>query len=704
MKTVSRVRRYGGQSIVLGGLGLLSLGAAAKHDDASIEELLVEGTHSSIAAERAAAARIPGGVTVVNIDDLKDRNIASLSDVTRYVPGVWSASSSGTDSIFFSSRGSNLDATDYDENGIKLMQDGLAVTTADGNNHNRVIDPLSAQGATFARGANAMTYGASTLGGAVNFITPTARDRDGYELRITGGSHGLGTLRATAAAATDTLDGLLTVEARTWDGYREHNDQDRSGAYGNVGWQVSDKVSTRFYATYLDNDQELPGGLTRAQFEDDPDQANFSAANGDFQLNVETWRLANRTSWALGQTSRLEFGLSVEEQRLYHPIVDQILVDFDGAGPAQPVEVFSLLIDTEHRDLGAMLRFTHQTVHHDLVFGINWGSNDVDGAHYRNLQGERNGLTNLIDNEAESWEIFASDHWALTESLTLVMAAQAVIAERGTRNTNVGNGNVVAPRGDYDAVNPRLGVIYLLNESVSVYGNVSRLYEPPTSFELEDDARASGDPLDAMQGTVLEVGTRGNHALTDKASWYWDASLYYAEIKDEILSVEDPAAPGTSLATNVDDTLHAGLEVAVGAEFVLDSGSLAPTLAVSLNHFEFDGDPVYGNRELPAAPDYVVRGELMYRHPTGFYAGPTFDFVGARWADFANSYKIDAYQLLGLRAGYERSDLRVFVEVQNLTDEKYVATHSVRNVASADAALLHPGAPLSVYAGVTYAF
>jgi outer membrane receptor protein involved in Fe transport len=57
-----------------------------------------------------------------------------------------------------------------------------------------------------------------------------------------------------------------------------------------------------------------------------------------------------------------------------------------------------------------------------------------------------------------------------------------------------------------------------------------------------------------------------------------------------------------------------------------------------------------------------------------------------------------------LRAGYDRNDLRVFVEVQNLTDEKYVATHSVRNVASADAALLHPGAPLSVYAGVTYAF
>jgi hypothetical protein len=73
--------------------------------------------------------------------------------VLKYVPGIRSTSNSGSDGIYLSSRGSNLDATNYDMNGIKLMQDGLPVTTADGNNHNRVIDPLSARHATVARGA-----------------------------------------------------------------------------------------------------------------------------------------------------------------------------------------------------------------------------------------------------------------------------------------------------------------------------------------------------------------------------------------------------------------------------------------------------------------------------------------------------------------------------------------------------------------------
>ena len=50
---------------------------------------------------------------------------------------LWIESSSGTDEVFFSSRGSNLHATNYDGNGMKLLQDGLPVTTADGSNHNR---------------------------------------------------------------------------------------------------------------------------------------------------------------------------------------------------------------------------------------------------------------------------------------------------------------------------------------------------------------------------------------------------------------------------------------------------------------------------------------------------------------------------------------------------------------------------------------
>ena len=116
--------------------------------------------------------------------------------------------------------------------------------------------------------------------------------------------------------------------------------------------------------------------------------------------------------------------------------------------------------------------------------------------------------------------------------------------------------------------------------------------------------------------------------------------------------------PGTSLSTNIDKTTHAGIEALVGASFAIagDAHRLEPLLSMTLNDFSFDSDAVYGDNDLPAAPEYVVRGELLYRIASGFYAGPTFDFVGERFADFSNTYKVDSYQLLGLRGGFATDD------------------------------------------------
>ena len=78
--------------------------------------------------------------------------------------------------------------------------------------------------------------------------------------------------------------------------------------------------------------------------------------------------------------------------------------------------------------------------------------------------------------------------------------------------------------------------------------------------------------------------------------------------------------------------------------------------------------------------------------------------MGKRFADFFNTYSIDSYELLGLRSGVESELGEMFVELRNILDEEYVATASVRNSASGDAATLYPGAPLSVYLGGRVSF
>jgi iron complex outermembrane receptor protein len=668
----------------------------------SLDTVIVsaERLQQQLETERALT---PGAVTLVDGAQLYERNVTTLADLLRYVPGIWAESSSGAEQVFFSSRGSNLDATDYDKNGIKLLQDGLPVTTADGNNHNRILDPLSARYATVAHGANALTYGASTLGGAIDFLSPNARNSAPVALFLSGGSHGQLNARATAGTVNGAFDGLLTLESKSWDGYREHTSQEGLAAYLNTGWRWSDSLTTRVYGTWLDNDEELPGTLTRAEFAEDPGRASNAALNADYRKRVQTRRIATKTSWSIDDNSSLDVGLSYEKQMLYHPIVDRILVDFDGPGPLEPVEVFSLLVNTDHRDTGATVRYNLRAGDHDVLAGINYGDGTVSGANYRNLAGRRNGISEFVDNAAESVEAFLVDRWHLDDKWTLIYGAQYVAAGRDIRTTNAGSGAVGNPAHNYSAINPRLGVTYAIGQESEMFASASRLFEAPTTFEMQDDARGGDATLDAMKGVVYEVGTRGNSGT--KVRWNWDVSFYYAQIRDEILSVEDPAAPGTSLSTNIDKTVHAGVEALFGASFAPgNTHRIEPTLSLTLNDFSFDGDDTYGGNDLPAAPRYVMRGEVMYRHTSGFHAGPTFDLIGGRFADFANTYRVGSYALLGLRGGYSGKAWEVFAELRNLLDEEYVSTFSVRDRGSEDAAILYPGAPRSVYVGIRKAF
>ena len=668
---------------------------AALDGTTTLEEVVITAPRikEELQAERALT---PGGVTVVDTEQLYERSVSNMTDLLRYVPGVWSESGWGSDELFLSSRGSNLDATDYDKNGIKLFQDGLPITTADGNNHNRVIDPLSARYAVIARGANALTYGASTLGGAFDFVSPTARTTEPLAMYMTGGSFGLVSARVTAGGETDALDGLITVEAKTYDGYRDHSAQERKGVYANAGWQISDAVSTRFYATYIDNNEELPRALSRAQIEEDPDQVVPGAITGDFRKDVQAARAAFKTTWQIDQSSSLEFGLSYEDQSLYHPVVDNRGLDPDGDGPLLGPQYFSLLIDADHNTLGGMVRYKTQLGNHNVAIGVNYGDTDVEGGNYQNLLGQRGFLMWTSEEHAESVEVFAVDRWALNDAWTLVYGGQFVDTSR-----DVGEGI----RGDYSSFNPRVGLIHALSDTNELFASVSKLFEPPTTFEMVDDRTGTGQLLQPMEGVVGEIGVRGSANDDAGTRWHWDVSVYYAKIDDEILSVDDPEAPGTSLSTNVDSTIHAGVEALVGASFALGNRHrIEPLVSLTLNEFSFDGDPVYGNNDLPAAPKYAARGEIIYRHASGFYAGPTFDFIGSRYADFSNTYKVGSHELLGLRGGFAAQRWEVFGEVRNVFDEDYISTVSVRDVAGQNAQVLFPGAPRSAYVGARVSF
>src|SRR3546814_1926048 len=68
--------------------------------------------------------------------------------------------------------------------GVTLLFDSAPVNTADGSGDFQEIDPLMLSHLEVYRGANGLRFGASSLGGAINAVTPSARTLGhGFEAR-----------------------------------------------------------------------------------------------------------------------------------------------------------------------------------------------------------------------------------------------------------------------------------------------------------------------------------------------------------------------------------------------------------------------------------------------------------------------------------------------------------------------------------------
>ncbi|TAM12880.1 MAG: TonB-dependent receptor [Nevskiaceae bacterium] len=687
--------------------------AAAGDDDSAATQLQsVEIVATPVDhAIRIEQKLTPGALQIIDGEKLYERGVDNLADTFRYTPGVSMVSDSGADSGVLSIRGTNLTNINYDNSGVMLLQDGLPITTADGANHNRLPDPLEARDIVVANGANALTYGASQLGGAIDFVSRTALNSNPNQIYLYGGSDGLGGGRFSTGGVADDLDGMLTVDVKHLDGYQAQSRQNRFGVYGNIGWKLASDFKLRLFTSYLDNRQQLSGALTRDQFAADPRQANPTYAFGDHQLNVKTGRGALIGSWDINAVSGLDFGVSYEGQALYHPIVD-VIAPFAPTSPQD--EFFSLLIKTVQRTAGTMLRYHLDLADHKLLVGINFAYTSDAGGNFRNHRGEPGPRTDTVDRRANNITLFAMDRWEFAPRWTLVYGTQGVVTSRAVRNVALATAETGTPgpldsydrQQTYSSVNPRIGLIHALTKDSEAYANISRLYEAPNNFIIDNQAPALGNgTLKAMQGMSYEVGLRGNHALPfDASSVRGSLALYYAQIRNEVLAAEDPARLGNTIAANAGRTVHAGMEALLAASFAVPKTpwQVDPLLSFTYNHFRFDGDPVYHNNHLPYAPDYTLHGEVLMRQRNlGLYAGPTFDWVGARWADMNNTFGVTGHALVGFRAGIERGRWTLFAEATNLADQNYVSAVNVRlDAPGPNDALLYAGAPRAVFVGM----
>jgi len=166
--------------------------------------------------------RIPGGVEVVPDTQFKNTPAQTVKDILERVPGVFAQPRYGDDARV-SIRGSGL-SRNYGNRGINMSMDGIPINTSDGLVDLFEIDPTAYRYVEVYKGANALRYGANSLGGAINFVTPTGRDAAPFEGRLDIGSFGYRKAQASTGAAGGPWDYFLTASAQSVDGYRDHSD------------------------------------------------------------------------------------------------------------------------------------------------------------------------------------------------------------------------------------------------------------------------------------------------------------------------------------------------------------------------------------------------------------------------------------------------------------------------------------------------
>ncbi len=137
--------------------------------------------------------------------------------------------------------------------------DGIPINTSDGYGDFQEIDPTAYKFVEVWKGANALRFGANSLGGAINFVTPTGRDANINGAGIDMGSFGYRRFQGNVGGSNGPWDGFFTASNQQSQGFRDHSYGHDTRASGNIGYQFSPDFETRFYIDANDVRQQNPG-------------------------------------------------------------------------------------------------------------------------------------------------------------------------------------------------------------------------------------------------------------------------------------------------------------------------------------------------------------------------------------------------------------------------------------------------------------
>lgn len=683
---------------------------------------------------------LPGGVNLISRNEYPDTANLTLSRALADSPGVVVQNFfGGNDQPRIQIRGSGLQQNPV-ERGVLMLQNGLPLNRADGSYIVGFANPRQASSIETYRGYMANRIGATVLGGALNFVSPTGSGSPGIEVTASGGSFGQYGVSGQAGFARDNYDALLQFDVSNRDGFRDYNGSRSVNVAGNVGVQLTENIKTRLFIGYSELSFDVAGPISKTQLNTYPARVSrgpqvtpLGVVNpGPNVLRDQPQRDASQ--FLIGSRTTAKFDDHLFDLALGYTYTDDTF----------RFPITSGVRASKGGDFTGLVRYAYNPDEARPLplfeMAAQYSIGSVTRKHYLNMSGATGALFGDNDLDATTLSLYAGLNIPILDSWTLSPAISYAYATRdnddkytsSTRPTiayNPANPTMLLKNGavatkdtgysrSYNGWSPSLGLSYRLNQDQTVFAAVSHSFEPPTHDDLFAAVNgtpnsSSGRPnpanpmataavfatpdLEAQTATTIEGGWRGR---TDNFSW--DATVYYSWVNDELLSLRD--VTGASLgAVNADKTRHFGIELGVGARL---TDEISGRLTYTFQDFRFRNDELRGDNLLAGAPRHLVNATLQWQ------ATPNWKLQGTvRWSpaktpiDNMNTLYADSYVVADFRTEYKIDEhFTIFGEVTNVFDEKYAASTLVVDQATADQAAFLPGDGRGFYAGVKAKF
>jgi len=675
-----------------------------------VEETVVVKGKALKDADKAKAKleKVTGTASLVKNSDVERGRAQNAEDVLAYQAGVFAAATSGTGANKISIRGSGLNAFYQGYSlGIKYLYDGLPITGPGGTQE----DLLTLNGVDYTEilnGANAFSYTALSLGGAINFVTHTGRSSPGTNVSYEAGSYGYRKYGVSTGGVSEdgNTDYYLQYVYNERNGFQANTPTSGNDYIVNLGHKFNDRVETRFVIRHRDEELRNGGTLTLSQLENDPRQ---NPTQTSARKKPGTTLITNKTTFTIDGQSKIEAGLAYNDYPLNN--------GWKYATNPQ---------DWRSKDATVSLRYLRTG---DTLFGkpsdttvafsnTTLLDGDVQGYSQNLTTGARTPTQYTKYSGSRDTVLALGNELQLTDRATLSTGLSFIEIDRDARIESTTLAPSPLPFGRSVSYNdrsiaPRAGFRYQLTPDTQVFGNVSRSIDPPVTWQLGSTSTPYLRPLKPQKANTGEIGIR---ATTDANEG--TLTFYRSYISDELLStVAVPATSTTSALianSNASKTIHQGIEASLASR-LWKSGAgdrLTYRQAYTFSDFYYRDDSRYGSNELPSLPRHVYQGELLFQQSGGFYAGINTRAMSGYYVDYANTLRAPNATIWGAKFGYEEPNKKwkAYIDFRNLFDKHYAAAANTVDDAtkvaggSAASANFYPGDGFSVYSGISYRF